>query len=253
MESPYSLRGSADHHNVNTFEDQLVDGPNREPQLAKAVGNAGVGSASDISMDSDSDSEEPRQKVANTLGEAGSSSSAMRDGLTPTGSGEEGSDTSAPGGSQSEYRPDRSLLPPEIWHHILTFIPPRTLGNLLRVNKLFNAYLLPGSAAGSRIPSSLPSNTLSYLKPDTIWRASRRLFWPRMPGPLRQHSELDMWRLLCSQHCQFCGLRAEMVSDGSDPWHSGPGSKGLSLIFAFAIASCGPCLVTNTMTVRPHP
>ncbi|XXG99088.1 ARP2/3 actin-organizing complex subunit Sop2 [Hypoxylon texense] len=41
---------------------------------------------------------------------------------------------------------DKSLLPAEIWHRIFTFTPPRTLGNLLCVNKLFNAYLIPQSS-----------------------------------------------------------------------------------------------------------
>lgn len=146
---------------------------------------------------------------------------------------------------------DSSPFPPEIWHHIFTFTTPKSLGKLLRVNRLFNGYLLRQPSSVEHIPSLASRGALSRLQPNAIWRASRRLFWPRMPGPLRDHSEVDMWRLICSQSCQLCGQKAQGQADLRDPWHAGPGSAGLATIFPFAITSCGPCLLKTTVKVSP--
>ncbi|KAI1373601.1 hypothetical protein F4677DRAFT_211621 [Hypoxylon crocopeplum] len=138
---------------------------------------------------------------------------------------------------------DIPLLPAEIWHHIFTFTPPGTLGNLLRTNKLFNAYLDPSSRYQCKYPPSPSRTSLSLLKPDTIWQLSRRRFWHRMPAPLQHNTELDMWRLACGIKCQFCG-KANPVSPTS------PGDQrrhAAHPVWAFALRSCGPCLVKNTI------
>ncbi|KAF4995426.1 hypothetical protein FDECE_12797 [Fusarium decemcellulare] len=133
-------------------------------------------------------------------------------------------------------------LPAEIWQHIFALVPPRTLGRLLSVNKLFHTFLSPSSPSSRPKPHSLPSN-LPPLKPDAIWQASRRLFWPRMPAPLKGKSELHMWRLICSVSCQFCGLKADPQSlAATDEWHRGPGAKGVSPVFPFSVCICGTCL-----------
>ena len=82
---------------------------------------------------------------------------------------------------QGNLRQDKSLLPAEIWHHIFTFIPPRNLGLLLRVNKCFNAYLDASSSTPTITPLSRSASKL--LKPDAIWRASRVLFRHGMASP----------------------------------------------------------------------
>ena len=149
--------------------------------------------------------------------------------------------------------PDKSLLAPEVWHHIFTFCPPKTLGNLLRVNKLFHQYLSPSSSAQVDFPSSATRGVLNFLKPNNIWQSSRRLFWSHahMPAPLRSMSEPSMWRLLCSTKCQECNKSpAEDVELPTDNLHNGPGSGGVTLIWPFGIRVCGPCLLQKAVKVR---
>ncbi|KAK5987659.1 hypothetical protein PT974_11791 [Cladobotryum mycophilum] len=134
-------------------------------------------------------------------------------------------------------------LPAEVWHHIFTFLPPRTLGSLLLVNKLFHTHLDPASRVKASRPVFAAPSTLPVLKPDAIWQASRRLFWPRMPVPLRGRSEVDMWRLACTRTCQFCRRRdQDEVGLPQSKWHNGPGANGVSPVFPFFIVSCGRCL-----------
>lgn len=154
---------------------------------------------------------------------------------------------------------DRSKqLPAEIWQHIFIFLPPRSLGNLLRVNRLFHNYLDPSPVVKVPYPTSteapLPSRKkLSACLPDIIWQTSRRLFWPRMPSPLKGRSELDMWRLACSRSCQFCRLKEFTDNKASlpiDQWHRGPGANGVGPVFPFFVVSCGWCLVDKGLKVR---
>ncbi|EGS17930.1 uncharacterized protein CTHT_0059430 [Thermochaetoides thermophila DSM 1495] len=69
------------------------------------------------------------------------------------------------------------------------------------------------------------------LKPNAIWQASRRLFWPQMPTPLRSKTELEMWRLAWAP-----GSRSP-----------GPGRDGVAAIWAFGARFCGSCLLENTL------
>lgn len=145
---------------------------------------------------------------------------------------------------------DRSLLPAEIWHHILTFTPPRTLGRLLRVNKAFRAYLDPTSPASPSIIASLSRSQVPLRQPEVIWQISRRLFRPWMPNPLEGMSEFGMWKLACNLTCEFCGKKQSSVSSvPPDQWHSGPGEIGVRPIWAFAIRACGPCLQQRIIKV----
>lgn len=143
---------------------------------------------------------------------------------------------------------DKSLLPAEIWHYIFTFIPPRELGLLLRVNKSFNASLDPSSSGNSVTP--LSKSALQLLKPDSIWQASRHHHYRSlMPSPLQGKSELDMWRLACSFSCQFCGKKRPDSSVPSDSWHPGPGENGVVPIWSFGVRACGLCLQERTSKV----
>jgi hypothetical protein len=145
---------------------------------------------------------------------------------------------------------DRSLLPTEIWHQIFSFAVPRALGCSLQVNKVFRAYLDPSSSAS---PTNLPSLSMSVAQTRTleaIWQASRRLYYPGMPAPLKGLTELEMWRLACTSTCQFCNRKNQPSSSISiDQWHSGPGEKGVSTIWPFAVRACGPCLQQNSLKV----
>jgi len=148
-----------------------------------------------------------------------------------------------------------SHLPPEIWHHIFTFLPPPTLGNLKQTSKLFNSYLDPHSPTMTPIPASAPGGSLSCLKPDAIWQASRRCFWPRMPAPLKGCSEVDMWQLVCSSRCQICGkigtpyLKDDRRKTSEEPVIKA-GTAPLFLVLPFAVKTCAECLVQKTCKVH---
>lgn len=155
---------------------------------------------------------------------------------------------------------DKSLLPPEIWHYIFTFCPPKSLANLLSVNKLFNRYLDPSSSVLSASPVSVAQGVLGPLKPNAIWQASRRLFWPQMPVPLRSKTELEMWRLACSPVCQGCRKTDSRGPPNlSDPPRDGPGPEGVAVVWSFASCLCLSCLLKTSIKVRssfnhdPHP
>ncbi|EGO52822.1 hypothetical protein NEUTE1DRAFT_133385 [Neurospora tetrasperma FGSC 2508] len=149
---------------------------------------------------------------------------------------------------------DKSRLSAEVWHHIFSFCPPRSLGNLLRVNKLFNHYLDPSSSLVNReVPLPTAKGVLGFLKPNVIWQLSRRLFWPQMPAPLRSMAEIDMWRLACSLKCQNCNKQpaqshaalSETCSTAAAPC-LGPGLNGVAVIWPFASRLCGRCLVMTS-------
>jgi len=149
--------------------------------------------------------------------------------------------------SKGTSQQDISSLPAEVWHHILTFIPPRGLGILLRVNRSFKAYLDP-SSSGFVVHSN--KSATPFLTPDAIWQASRRLHLPGMPAPLKGKSELDMWRMACSSSCQFCGKTRPASSPYQDQWHAGPGENGVVPVWSFGIRICGPCLENHTEKVQ---
>lgn len=162
-----------------------------------------------------------------------------------------GGDDATESKAASSVPPDRSLLPAEIWHYIFTFTPPRTLGNLLQASKLFHHYLAPSSSLQCHPPLPLGHGHALVLQPDVIWQTSRRRYWSKMPTPLRDNTELDMWRLACVKKCQFCGKPAQESS-----WltqsksNSGPGAEGVRVIWSFAVRACGTCLMENSTKVR---
>ncbi|KAI0478680.1 hypothetical protein GGR56DRAFT_631308 [Xylariaceae sp. FL0804] len=138
---------------------------------------------------------------------------------------------------------DKSCLPAEIWHYVFTFLPPKALGNLLCTNRLFHTYLDLSSPFHCSSPASLNSTLISKSKPEAIWQASRRGFWPEMPSPLRGKSELEMWRFACQQGCQFCDkVKPDLPSPPSNPWQTRPDSDGYRVIWSFAIRCCRHCL-----------
>lgn len=146
---------------------------------------------------------------------------------------------------------DRSeQLPAEIWQHILSFVPPKALGRLLRLSKLFHGFLDPGASA-VQLPSHRPGlQSVKPQPPNVIWRYSRLRYMSRIPPPLKGKTELDMWRLVCSPSCQVCRRKAEPESAYSaHRWHRGPGAKGVYPVFQFSVAVCGSCLVSKSVKV----
>ncbi|KAF5666263.1 hypothetical protein FHETE_6311 [Fusarium heterosporum] len=147
-------------------------------------------------------------------------------------------------GESSKLLVDRAeQLQPEIWQYIFSLVSPRDLGRLLAVNKRFRAFLTP-FAAGPPAGLNVVPSCLLGLKPDAIWQASRRLFCPRMPAPLKGRTEVQMWRLVCSVSCQFCGSRSQEkpLPSNNEAWRSGPGPGDVCPIFPFCVFTCGTCL-----------
>ncbi|KAL1841490.1 hypothetical protein VTJ49DRAFT_6981 [Mycothermus thermophilus] len=140
-----------------------------------------------------------------------------------------------------------SRLAPEVWHHVFTFCPPKSLGNLLAVNKLFNRFLDPASPFPKDVRLRATSGALQPLEPNAIWQASRRRFWPQMPVPLQSKTELDMWRLACFSRCQGCGkVSSQQPPSFPDPRRPGPGTGGVAIIWAFGRRLCASCLLTQS-------
>ncbi|UKZ77972.1 hypothetical protein TrVFT333_005706 [Trichoderma virens FT-333] len=147
-------------------------------------------------------------------------------------------------------RRDRSRqLPAELWHRVFSFLPPNTLGRLLRVNQLFHKYLDPASPFIISTVTHVPTTRiLPTLSPDAIWRASRSLHWPTMPAPLKGKFELDMWRFACTRSCQLCGLLDTNYTTPEDSLRRcGPGNTTVSPIFSFFVNSCGNCLTETSV------
>ena len=134
-------------------------------------------------------------------------------------------------------------LPIAIWQRIFCFVPPVFLGRLLRVNRAFNTCLTAGDANQQYPKPSYPGESRT-LNPDTIWAASRKLFCPGLPKPIRGLLELDMWRLLRGRHCQLCGDAKDpsSVISSENPWELGPGETGVRVVWPWGVRLCGQCI-----------
>ena len=145
-----------------------------------------------------------------------------------------------------------SILPTELWQYICFFVPPVFLGRLLRVNRAFNACLTVEKANASH-PGPSPHSIVKPMSAQSVWAASRKRFCPGLPRPLRGLQESDMWRLLRGRNCQICGENKVTSFDSNlqSPWESGPGDKGVRIIWPFGIRCCGQCLHTSSEKVSP--
>ena len=143
--------------------------------------------------------------------------------------------------------PQKSQFPIEIWQHIFTFVPPVSLGRLLRVNRSFHACLTE-STKGHLVTGFQDQGIVRREDANAIWSASRRLFCPGLPRPLRDLKELDMWRLIRGRDCQFCGRvdGSRARQDPVNPREAGPGKDGVRVIWAFGVRSCGTCLLEKS-------
>lgn len=136
-----------------------------------------------------------------------------------------------------------SNLPDEIWQHIFSFVPPVFLGRLLRVNRVFHACLTMAIGEQSDQANSA-SNAVRPVSANFVWAASRKRFAPGLPKPLRGLQELQMWRLLRGRPCQMCGETKiqNFATSSESPLESGPGDKGVRVLWPFGIRACGSCL-----------
>lgn len=151
------------------------------------------------------------------------------------------SGTNGPGDSYLPHGP--SGMPAEIWQHIFHFVPPVSLGRLLRVNRAFNRYLAPRKADEKLVMDPV-NGAVHPVHPEVIWAASRKRFCPGLPKPIRDVPELVMWRMLRGNNCQFCKeTKVLSVKDGQiNQWEAGPGNDGVRVIWPFGIRCCGKCL-----------
>lgn len=136
-----------------------------------------------------------------------------------------------------------SGLPVEIWQHIFSFVPPVFLGRLLRVSRAFYVNLTSAtSESASRDTES--RHAVRPVSADEVWAASRKRFAPGLPRPTLGLSELERMRLLRGRQCQICGEAKvqNFATSLESPLESGPGEKGVRVIWPFGVRSCGPCL-----------
>lgn len=136
-----------------------------------------------------------------------------------------------------------SGLPDEIWQHVFSFVPPVFLGRLLSVNRVFHACLTKATGE-QRDQARYAASAVRPVSADSVWAASRKRFAPGLPKPLRGLQELDMWRLLRGRPCQLCGetKTQNFATSAESPLESGPGDKGVRVLWPFGIRTCGSCL-----------
>ena len=144
-----------------------------------------------------------------------------------------------------------SSLNVQIWRRVFCFVPPVSLGRLLRVNRLFHSLLSPDIPRMAVHPLE-ETGSVILQSAEAIWAASRRRFCPGLPKPLRGLHELQMWRLLRGSDCQLCGERSNLLTSSatSNPWEAGPGSTGVRVIWPFGTRCCGKCLMIHSEKVR---
>lgn len=163
-------------------------------------------------------------------------------------------------GSPENARPDLSKnnvlrenlmlkdLPDEILQHIFTFLHPISLGRLLCVNRRFRSLLDPTITLPR---SSGQVNRLTLRSQDLVWAISRKTFLQGFLKPMDGMTELEMWRLVRGQSCQFCGKpsRGHEIPSTSAPWSGGPGTNNVRTIWPFRIRCCGRCLEDRIVKV----
>lgn len=146
---------------------------------------------------------------------------------------------------------NKSPLPMEIWHCIFSYLDPRTLGALLRVNKTFHSFLA-SKQTGLTENSSSAHGILKPLSADLIWASARKSYYSGMPRPLANMTELDMWKLIGTATCQTCGKNDptnQLPTCQVPSWERGPGTNGVRIFWPFGIRTCSKCFLEHTKKV----
>ncbi|KAK8197244.1 uncharacterized protein BKA78DRAFT_75054 [Phyllosticta capitalensis] len=143
--------------------------------------------------------------------------------------------------------PSVAGLPGQVWQHVFLFLPPVTLGRLLRVNRAFYTLLtsVDEPSSGSQHLSTLPVVSSNF-----IWLSARKAHFPTFPRPLMDMSELAMWRLLGGRCCQFCAKtsRQDQSWTFKSAFEDGPGLDGVRIVWPFGVRTCGRCLEAHSQT-----
>jgi hypothetical protein len=140
-------------------------------------------------------------------------------------------------------------LPIEMWQQVFLYLSPAMLCRCLRVCTSFNRFLTQATTNAQPSVSNERGSKVCTIDSEAIWTHSRRAFYPRMPRPLAQCSELAMLRLMAGSRCQFCD-RVPVASPATTPFNTGPGPDGCRVIWPFGIRSCGKCLESRTLKVK---
>ncbi|KAG4294790.1 hypothetical protein FPRO06_01375 [Fusarium proliferatum] len=139
-----------------------------------------------------------------------------------------------PGLAAQSLAKDRAKqLPEQIWQHIFTLVPPRDLGRLLTVNKLFHAFLSPFSTHSPELDlllsSSFPSVLLPAL-PLVLVDADMHVIHPRaiQAGTVQPH--IQVTKLFWSEHVEQIKLEFQKVkalgSAAAEEWIKGLEIRG---------------------------
>jgi hypothetical protein len=142
-------------------------------------------------------------------------------------------------------------LPIEIWQQVFLYLSPAMLCRCLRVCTSFHRFLTQTTANALPSVSNERGSKVCTIDSEAIWTHSRKVFYPRMPRPLTQWSELAMLRLMAGSRCQFCD-RVPVASPATTPFNTGPGPDGCRVIWSFGIRSCGKCLESRTLKVKSY-
>lgn len=109
------------------------------------------------------------------------------------------------------------VIPEKIWAEIFSLLHPRQLAELRGTCRDFD----------------------KYLNSETIWRRSRKVFFPDMPRPVFGLKEWEMFRLARGKGCMVCkGAKATNIPPQT--------------IWQFRVRCCKPCLIEHTTKVRIH-
>lgn len=137
-----------------------------------------------------------------------------------------------------------------LWQKILSFIPPTSLGKILRTSHLFHALLNPQGPQEIAFQMFFHGKS-GFIPSEAIWQASRTRFAPGIPKPLKSKSELEMWQLIRGQTCQVCQQAKAFINaqDITNPWSSGPGDNGVRIVWLCGIRICGICLTQRCQQV----
>ncbi|KAB8356636.1 hypothetical protein FH972_024213 [Carpinus fangiana] len=136
----------------------------------------------------------------------------------------------------------RGELTPELWQRVFCLLPPELLARVQCVNRQFRHYLNEVPVDESKPGHAQP------LHPDVIWATARSLYHPSWPEPPSGIGDRELWQLLMRRTCQFCNRLPELGSTSDDPWATGPGGDGVSLVWQFGVRTCGSCLRQRVQT-----
>lgn len=156
-------------------------------------------------------------------------------------------DSQASSGARTKVPLDSCAgLPAQIWRRVLTYLPPKSLGQLLSVNQAFNSFLggtIANSSAGSTSGSAQRSDS------EEIWTKSRKLYHHHLPRPLSTHTELSMWKLIGGRRCQYCTRETGSKNGHTFSPARGPRGQGIRVYWSLGIRCCYKCLRSETVTV----